>query len=161
MTGHAPAARSSVSELRVYPGDTVHCPHVRKLVRTALGGRTDIVDDAELVAAELFGNACRHTASGEPGGTLALSISALATGMAVVSVTDEGPTRADLAAGRRRWPELKPAAPDAAGRRGLYLVAALADGWGHTPAEDLGLTVWAAFNVATLSLATLTPATTI
>jgi len=156
--GPTPAA---VSECREFPGRTSQCPLARQLVRTSLRHRVPIAEDAELVVSELFANACRHTASGEPGGTLAVSVSALATGLAVVSVTDQGPTRADLAAGRRAWPELKRATPDSPGWRGLHLVAAVADGWGHTPAEEMGLTVWAAFNVATLSLSALTDETTL
>ncbi|MDT0302654.1 ATP-binding protein [Streptomonospora wellingtoniae] len=156
MPSHDLRPPPAVSELRVYPGEPVHCPHVRRLVRAALAHHTAIVDDAELVAAELFGNACRHTRSGEPGGTLALGISALPSGLAVVSVTDEGPTSAERLTGTDTWPELKSPTPGSPGWRGLHLVAAVADGWGHTPAEDMGLTVWAAFNLATLSLDGLT-----
>ncbi|MEE2052929.1 hypothetical protein Q8A49_20720 [Nocardiopsis umidischolae] len=78
-----------------------------------------------------------------------------------MSVTDEGSTHADRLAGHRRWPELRPLTGDAPGRRGLHLVAALSDGWGHTPAEELGLTVWAAFGVASLSFDRLTDYTTL
>lgn len=160
MTAHDFRPPPAVSELRVFPGEPVHCPGARRLVRTALRDHTAIVDDAELVAAELFGNACRHTRSGEPGGTVGVSISALPTGLAVVSVTDEGPTRSERQAGTHSWPEVKPVTLTAPGKRGLHVVAALADGWGHTPAEESGLTVWAAFNVATLSLDRLTAHTT-
>lgn len=152
---------AGVSECRRFPGETDQCPLVRRLVRTALRVRPDVADDAELVIAELFGNACRHTRSGDPGGTLAVSISALPRGLAVVSVTDEGPTHADRLAGHRRRPELRPMTGDAPGWRGLHLVAALSDGWGHTPAEELGLTVWAAFGVASLSFDCLTDYTTL
>ncbi len=152
MTGYELGRLTAVSEFQEFPGQAQACPLARELVRTALCNHTRIVADAELVVSELFGNACRHTRSGEPGGILAVSISALVTGLAVVSVTDQGPTRADRAAGRRRWPELKPMTPGAPGWRGLHLVAEVADGWGHTPAEDMGLTVWAVFEATTLAL---------
>lgn len=139
---HVPA---TISNFWVFPGETEQCPLARQLVRVALRDRTSIVDDAELVISELFGNGCRHTRSGEPGGTLGVSVSALAAGPALVSVTDEGPTRGDRASGRRYWPTVKPMTPDTLGWRGLHLVATIADDWGHTPTDGLGLTVWAAF----------------
>ncbi|MFD0772457.1 ATP-binding protein, partial [Streptomonospora algeriensis] len=94
MTAFDPArpTAAAVSECRGFSGEPGHCPCARDLVRTALRDRPQLVDDAELVVSELFANACRHTRSGEPGGTLAVSVSALATGLAVVSVTDQGPT---------------------------------------------------------------------
>ncbi|GAA3749454.1 anti-sigma regulatory factor (Ser/Thr protein kinase) [Spinactinospora alkalitolerans] len=145
MPGYEFGRLNAVTEFKEFPGEIGCCPTVREMVRTALREHRRIVDDAELAVSELFGNACRHTRSGEPGGTLAVSVSALVTGLAVVSVTDQGPRSADLAAGRHPLPEVKPMDPDALGWRGLHLVAEVTDDWGHTPTDEGGLTVWALF----------------
>ncbi|CAM3804887.1 hypothetical protein GCM10009799_30020 [Nocardiopsis rhodophaea] len=146
---------TAVSEFKEFPGEPAYCPDARRFVRTALADHRRVVDDAELVVSELFGNGCRHTRSGE-GGTLGVSVSALVTELTVVSVADQGPTAADLAVGRHPVPVRKPADPDAFGWRGMHLVSELTDDWGYSPNEDGGLTVWAVFESPHLSMARLT-----
>ncbi|WP_046468355.1 ATP-binding protein [Allosalinactinospora lopnorensis] len=144
---------TAVSGFYELPGDAAFCPVARRVVRAALADHTRIVDDAELVVSELFGNACRHTRSGE-GGTLGVSVSALVTGLVVVSVADQGPRSTDTTARRERVPRIMPPDPLAVGWRGLRLVAEVADDWGYDPNDDGGLTVWAVFESPAFSFPT-------
>mgnify|MGYP001203891592 CR=1 FL=1 len=133
-----------VSEFWELPGDPALCPDLRHRVRASLAGFPRVLDDAELVAAELFANACRHSLSGQ-GGKVSVSLSGLRTGLVLVSVADQGP-KPDPRTGRPRIPQARPAddplTPDG---RGLRLVAALATDWGHWTTEDGGHSVWAVF----------------
>ncbi|GIG88975.1 ATP-binding protein [Plantactinospora endophytica] len=94
-----------------------------------------LVGDAEMVAAELLGNAVRHAAP-LPGGMIRLTW-LLRTGptadLVEIRVTDGG------AAGP---PRIRRVGPDAADGRGLFLVAALATDWG-VERDGLGQSVWA------------------
>ncbi|WP_199860203.1 ATP-binding protein, partial [Thermobifida halotolerans] len=87
--------------------------------------------------------ACRHSVSGQ-GGKVSVSLSALRTGLVLVTVTDQGP-RPDPHTGRPRTPRPAPADPLTPGGLGLRLVAALTTDWGHWRAEDGGHAVWAVF----------------
>jgi anti-sigma regulatory factor (Ser/Thr protein kinase) len=75
---------------------------------------------AVLLVSEIFGNSVRHSGSGAAGETVTVAVRA--GGRVVrVEVTDRaGPGT----------PELRPAACDAEGGRGLQLVAGLAARWG-------------------------------
>lgn len=145
---------TAVSEFREFPGEVTYCPAARQLVRKALADHTRIMEDAELVVSELFGNGCRHTRSGE-GGTLGVGVSALVTGLAVISVADQGPTSADLDARHTPAPKLMPADQAVIGWRGMHLIAELTDDWGYDPNDEGGLTVWAVFESPHLSPARL------
>lgn len=141
----SPGHPCPVSKFWELPGDTALCPDLRRRVRTSLAGFTHLVDDAELVACELFANACRHTRSGQEG-TVSVSLSALRTGLVLITVTDQGP-RTDPHTGlphipHTRRPSTDPLTP---GGRGLLLVASLATHWGHWTTEAGGTTVWAVF----------------
>lgn len=144
MSGRDFESQVNVSEFREFPGDPELCAVARALVRTTLTAFADVVEYAELAASELFGNAVKHTASGE-GGTLSLSVCGMANGMAMVSVADQGPKLADVRAGRRPVPRTRPLDPDAIGFRGLHLVAAFCSDWGFWNNEEGGLTVWTLF----------------
>ncbi|MBB6170528.1 anti-sigma regulatory factor (Ser/Thr protein kinase) [Nocardiopsis mwathae] len=144
-----------MSEFKEFPGEPGYCPDARRFVRTVLVDHPRVADDAELVVSELFGNGCRHTRSGQ-GGTLGVGVSALVTDLTVVSVVDQGPTAADLAARRRPVPVRRPADPNTLGWRGMHLVSELTDDWGYTPNDDGGLTVWAVFESPHPSMARLT-----
>lgn len=133
-----------VSEFWEMPGDPVLCPDLRHRVRDSLIGFPHAADDAELVVAELFANACRHSVSGQ-GGKVSVSLSGLRTGLVLVSVADEGP-RPDPVTGRPRSPQVRPDVhPFTVGGRGLRLVAALSTDWGRWTTEDGGHAVWAVF----------------
>ncbi|ASU85130.1 hypothetical protein CDO52_22135 [Nocardiopsis gilva YIM 90087] len=155
MPGYRLGSLTAVSEFKEFPGQPAYCPDARHFIRTVLADHRRVVEDAELVVSELFGNGCRHTRSGE-GGTLGVSVSALVTELTVVSVADQGPTAADLAARRRPVPVLKPADSDTLGWRGIHLVSEVADDWGYSPNDDGGLTVWAVFESPHPSMARLT-----
>ncbi|WP_046467994.1 ATP-binding protein [Allosalinactinospora lopnorensis] len=154
MSGYELGSLTAVSVFEDFPGDPAYCPEARRLVRTALKDHPRILDDAELVVSELFGNACRHTRSGE-GGTLSVSVSALVTGLAVISVTDQGPKYDDRAAAHDPVPRLNPPDPATGGWRGLHLVTDVADDWGYDENENEGLTVWAVFESPVLAPAHL------
>ncbi|KUP95625.1 ATP-binding protein [Thermobifida cellulosilytica] len=142
--GPGPGRLRAVSEFWELPGDPAFCPDLRRRVRDRLAGFPRVVGDAELVAAELFANACRHTRSGQ-GGTVTVSLSALHTGLVLITVADQGP-RTDPRTGRPRVPQPRP--PDdplTADGRGLRLVAALTTDWGHWTTRGGGHSVWAVF----------------
>jgi anti-sigma regulatory factor (Ser/Thr protein kinase) len=75
---------------------------------------------AVLLVSEVFGNSVRHSGSGAPGETVTVAVIA---GDGIVRV--EGTDRAGSGT-----PELRPVGRDAAGGRGLQLVAGLAARWG-------------------------------
>jgi anti-sigma regulatory factor (Ser/Thr protein kinase) len=134
---------SPVAEHWKVPGDPALCPEIRRRTRTALAGFPSLVDDAELVVSELFGNACRHTRSGD-GGTVTVNVSALRTGLVVLSVTDDGPKR-DPVTGRPLRPRVQPFDSRMPCHRGLRIVMAVTDDWGSWTTDDGGHTVWAMF----------------
>ena len=93
---------------------------VRAFVSAVLGPGHPCGNDAALLVSELFGNSVRHSSSGLPGQTVTVTVAACA-GVIRVEVTDRsGPG----------VPQLRPAADDAEGGRGLGLVAGLATAWG-------------------------------
>ena len=120
---------------------SVNVPHsprsvseVRRRLRAGLseqGLDAGTVDDAEIVMAELLGNAVRHARS-LPDGTVAVSW-ALRAGVVDVTVTDGG---SPMIVARRTAP------PMAAGGRGLQIVSALARAWGVVDVGR-GRQVWA------------------
>ncbi|MFC3995202.1 ATP-binding protein [Nocardiopsis sediminis] len=144
LTGPANPCPSPVSQLWTYAGRPALCPQLRRRTRAALAVFTRVVDDAELVVSELFGNACRHTRSGDPDGTITVGISALASGLVLLSVGDDGP-RTEPVSGRLPVPQVKPLNADATHHRGLRLVATLSHHWGFYDRERGGRTVWALF----------------
>jgi anti-sigma regulatory factor (Ser/Thr protein kinase) len=93
---------------------------VRDFVAAVLGDGHPCRDVAVLLASELFGNSVRHSASGLPGQTVTVAVSA-ARGVIRVEVTDRD---------GRGEPRLSPASPDAEGGRGLAMVDGLSARWG-------------------------------
>jgi len=91
------------------------------------------VSDIELIASELMTNALQHTAAGRPGGVFTLTISTGAS-WASIEVSDTGDSCWQHDAPKR----------DTSNEhgRGLVLVAALADRYGHD-VDEYGQTVWA------------------
>jgi anti-sigma regulatory factor (Ser/Thr protein kinase) len=116
--------------VRVFPGQAEQVPHARRWVRAlALATSPAAVDEAELVAAELFANAILHTASGAEGGTVTVAV----TTDGIIHVHDLG------LAGRQGCPGLPgPRQPQDGWLpergQGLLIVAALSTGCMHLPA---------------------------
>jgi anti-sigma regulatory factor (Ser/Thr protein kinase) len=114
-----------------FPGVPAIVPSARRLVRGVLA-RSPRADDLELIAAELVSNAILHSPSGQNDGHFTVSV-LTGDGWARVEVSDTGtgewhpPAGTDL---------------DAEYGRGLAIVAALADKFGHN-ATATGQTVWA------------------
>ncbi|WP_327290473.1 ATP-binding protein [Streptomyces sp. NBC_01198] len=101
----------------------------------------ETVETTRLVVSELVTNAIRHpgTAAGslpsnpEPVSTVKLVLEATDS-MVRISVRDRDPTP----------PRLKEVGVEAAGGRGIFLVASLSTRWGHYPCQpELGKVVWA------------------
>jgi anti-sigma regulatory factor (Ser/Thr protein kinase) len=92
----------------------------RTFVGEVLGPGHPCGDDAVLLVGEIFANSVRHSGSGAPGETVTVAVCA-GDGVVRVEVTDRSGPGA---------PELRPAARDAEGGRGLRLVAELAARWG-------------------------------
>lgn len=132
----------AVSQLWELPGDPAYCPQLRHDIRHSLTGFPHTAEDAELVATELFANACHHSLSGH-GGTVTVTLSALHTGLVLITVADQGPIT-DPHTQQPRIPHTRTETdPLSLGGRGLYLVAALAADWGHWTTDNGGHTVWA------------------
>ncbi|WP_169809402.1 ATP-binding protein [Actinomadura chibensis] len=104
----------------------------RRCVRGWLGDARGLdLGDVELMVSELVTNACEH--SGRPHGRVSL-VAVCGPERLRVEVTDAG--GGTVPAPRR------PDADDVRGR-GLLIVAALSDGWGHLADPDTGArTVW-------------------
>lgn len=109
----------------VVPGSVAEAGAVRRWLADVLGAGHPAADTAVLLLSEVFANACLHSRSGRPGGTVA--IHAVATDHAVrIEVVDEGGGPAPAAPGDP--------GPDAENGRGLWLLDALAKEWAT---EDL------------------------
>ena len=117
-----------------FPGEGASVGQAREFVRGVLGSAWPRLDDLLLMVSEVASNAVRHTASGDDGGWFDLTVSA--AGYAVrIAIADGGGSS-------------EPRIPDGGGEfgvltdgRGLRIVDALADEWGHT-GDDLGRVVW-------------------
>jgi anti-sigma regulatory factor (Ser/Thr protein kinase) len=107
--------------VRVFPGRADQAGQARRWVRGLAAGVGPVAcEDAELVLAELFANAIRHTRSGDAGGTVTVAV----TADGVIHVHDLG------TAGQPACPGLGAAAPAGArllevSGRGLPIVAVL------------------------------------
>ena len=117
-----------------FPGLPAIVPSARRFVRGILAGSPG-ADDMELITAELVSNAIRHTPSGEVGGEFTLTVR-----------TEPGWVRLEVSdAGIGQWSGPRDAADDDEYGRGLAIVAALADKFGHDVRAD-SQTVWAEIN---------------
>ncbi|MBV2364918.1 ATP-binding protein [Streptomonospora nanhaiensis] len=114
---------------RTFAGAARECREARLWARRHMRPFPDVADAVELVVSEFFGNAVRHTASGQPGGTVFVSLVGLVSGALHLEVHDEGPRRgAPRTTARVLAPDLE--RPDG---RGLFLAAALTKEWGRLP----------------------------
>ncbi|MFC4007819.1 ATP-binding protein [Nonomuraea purpurea] len=119
----------------VVPGVECSVPLLRRFVGqvlTAAGHRS--VDDAQLVAGELAGNAVVHTRSARPGGLIVVGVAAIGDALARIEVIDEGA----LTVPRPR----KAGVGDCHGR-GLWLVEQVSARWGIGQEPFGGTVVWA------------------
>jgi len=103
---------------------------------SALGIRSEIIADAELVITEMVGNAVRH-ARPLPDGQLRAGWE-LENDRVVLRVTDGGGSTRPIAAQQEDH--------DAERGRGLAIVAALSRDWG-SERDDGGLQIWAALDL--------------
>lgn len=104
---------------RTFPGHRDQVSQARRFIAEALGP-VPVLDEATLLVSELCTNALLHTASGN-GGTFEVSILPRETSVRV-EVHDNG---------SHRLPVPGPPDDSAEAGRGLELVAAIADSWGH------------------------------
>jgi anti-sigma regulatory factor (Ser/Thr protein kinase) len=114
-----------------FPGLPAIVPSVRKFVRGILADSL-CAEDMEVVAAELASNAIRHSPAGQGGGEFTVTVRT-GPGWARIEVSD---------AGTGEWNAPQGADVDAEYGRGLAIVAALTDKFGHDIAAS-GQTVWA------------------
>lgn len=113
-----------------FPGLPAIVPSARRFVRGVLAG-TPRADDLELIACELITNSILHTPAGG-GGEFTVSV-LTGAGWARVEVSD---------AGTGQWHPREAIGSDDEYGRGLAIVAALADKFGHD-ATPTGQTLFA------------------
>ncbi|WP_194891332.1 ATP-binding protein [Catenulispora pinisilvae] len=121
MQQHSSDVEVALVELRLVPAADM-VPGARHHVRRALELHFDetTVDTAELVVSELLSNAIRHTAPGE---VIRLRITPRAGGLLRIEATDTNPSAPDYVV----------AGDEDEGGRGLFLVRAVAVGFGWDP----------------------------
>jgi anti-sigma regulatory factor (Ser/Thr protein kinase) len=120
-----PAPRSAQ---RRFPGDASSAPSARRFAGDVITawGLSEVADTAQLLLGEVITNAVQHT-----------------VGDVRVRVAHEaGRLRVEVIDGSDRVPDVRPIDTDAENGRGLFIVQALADGWGYEPVETGGKTVW-------------------
>ncbi|HCU95153.1 MAG TPA: ATP-binding protein [Actinobacteria bacterium] len=115
-----------------FPGLPAIVPSARHFVRGILAD-SPRADDMELIAAELISNAICHSPAGEADGEFAVIIRT-EPGWARIEVSDSG---------TGEWhPRPDDTRPDDEYGRGMAIIAALADKFGHDVTAT-GQTVWA------------------
>lgn len=119
--------------LVTFPGVVAIVPSARRFVRGILGD-SPRTDDMELIAAELVTNAIQRSPAGQDGGEFSVAVRTK-PGWARVEVSDAGtghwqPRGTPRAVAKEQY------------GRGLAIVAALADRFGHDAGAG-GQTVWA------------------
>jgi anti-sigma regulatory factor (Ser/Thr protein kinase) len=114
-----------------FPGLPAIVPSARRFVRGILAD-SPRAGDMELIAAELISNAIRHSPAGKEGGEFTVTVRT-AEDWARLEVRD---------AGTGKWNTPPDADMDAEYGRGLAIIEALADKYGHNVDAD-GQTMWA------------------
>jgi serine/threonine-protein kinase RsbW len=120
-----------------FPGQAAAVGQSRAFVAGVLGAEWPGLDDVLLLVSEIASNAIRHTASGDDGGWFDVTVS-LAGHTARVEITDRGSSSEPRIPGGDDG-DLGAGVP--CGGRGLRIVDALADAWGHG-GDELGRVVW-------------------
>ncbi|MEO3785777.1 ATP-binding protein [Actinocorallia sp. B10E7] len=110
-----------------FPGTPDQAATVRRWFTAWLGAEHPAADTAALLLSEVFSNACLHSRSAEPGGTVDV-VAEVAGRIVSVEVTDGGGGPESLTAD---------APPnDAENGRGLWLLDLLSKEWGSAPLPD-------------------------
>jgi serine/threonine-protein kinase RsbW len=123
------------------PGTLANVSAARRKVREFLR-HVPRVDEAELIAAELMSNAIRHTPSGEDGGTFTIIVQ-YGAGWARVQVLDLGTETWHGILDDGPLADEIPVSGFAECGRGLRMVAAIADEYGHVVSDSQGQACWA------------------
>jgi len=135
----APAGRAerlAVLAADWFPGEAAAVGQAREFVRAVLGEDCPGLADVLLMVSEIASNAVRHTASGDSGGWFDLTVSL--TGNTVrAAVADLGGSSEPRLPGDGG----QLGAGVLTGGRGLRILDALADRWGHA-GDELGRVVW-------------------
>jgi anti-sigma regulatory factor (Ser/Thr protein kinase) len=114
-----------------YPGLPAIVPSARRFVSGILAG-TPRVSDMELIATELASNAIRQSPAGLDGGEFTITVR-MQDDWARIEVSDTG---------TGQWYPPEGGDPDAEYGRGLAIIAALADKFGHDVSAG-GQVLWA------------------
>jgi serine/threonine-protein kinase RsbW len=138
--GSAPVHRATIT----YPGTPTNVSLARRRVRNLLG-RSPRADEAELITAELTSNAIRHTPSGEAGGTFTITVQ-YGTNWARIEVFDLGREAWHCILDDDPLTDDIPVSALAECGRGLRMVAAIANEYGHEVDGSQGQTCWATVN---------------
>lgn len=129
------------------PGTPSMVPVARAFVRAFLGDHP-LARDAELVVSEYATNAIRHTASGEGGGVMHVTV-AMTPRSVRIELTDHGRAMPGQAVSRPSAPAARrEAADDDESGRGLLIVDSLAARWGHYGVAGGQATAWAVLGEA-------------
>lgn len=124
-------SRTAVLGSLTVPGSPEHVSVARKFVAQALEGLPGVDSEAAtLLTSEVVTNAVRHTASGAPGGTVAVVVVRMPDGV-LIEVTDEGSAGVPVVKGELLATE----------GHGLFLVRQMAAQWGYLR-DTGGTTVW-------------------
>ncbi len=116
-----------------FPGTAVAVGQARRFVAGVIGDGFPGLDDVLLLVSEVASNAVRHTASGDGGAVRGDRLGG--RGSVRVEIGDRG------GASEPRLAEGRPGRDVLTGGRGLRIVDALADKWGHA-GDELGRVVW-------------------
>ncbi len=118
-----------------FPGEAAAVGLAREFVAGVFGRDWPGLDDVLLLVSEIASNAVRHTASGDGGGWFDVTVS-LTGRTARVEISDRG------SSSEPRIPDDGELGVDVlTGGRGMRIVDALADRWGHG-GDELGRVVW-------------------
>ena len=138
----APAARADrlpVLATACFPGRAAEVSSAREFARGVLGPGCPHLDDVLVMVSEIASNAICHTASARDGGWFDLTVSVSGSTVRVAIADRGGPTVPCLPPG-------DDGCEAALSGRGLRIVDALADRWGHA-GDELGRVVW--FEIST------------
>ncbi len=133
------AERPAVQAADWFPGKAAAVGLAREFVTRVLGKQWPGLDEVQLLVSEIACNAIGHTASGSLGGGFSVLVS-LAGNTARVEVADLGGSSEPRIAGNDHGGDGIGADMLTSGR-GLRIVDALAESWGHRGGR-LGRVVW-------------------